>query len=194
MTVRRTAALAAAVIVAAVAAPALAEPETYIVDSTHTCPSFEVSHLGFSTQRGRFNATSGKVVLDAAARTGSVEVTIDTTSIDTGLEALEKVLRNEEWFNVAQFPTMAFKGDRMRFEGDRLVGVDGTLTLRGVTRPVSLRVDQFRCAMHPLAKKPACGADASAVIRRSEFGMVKFPAPAVGDEVRIAIQIEAIRQ
>jgi polyisoprenoid-binding protein YceI len=194
MTVRRTAALVAAMIAAAVAAPASAQPETYTVDPTHTFPSFEISHLGFSTQRGRFNATSGKVVLDAAARTGSVEVTIDTNSIDTGLEALEKVLRSEEWFSVAQFPTMTFKGDRMRFDGDRLAGVDGTLTLRGVSRPVNLKVDNFRCGMHPLAKKPACGADASAVIRRSEFGMVKFPAPAVGEEVRIAIQIEAIRQ
>jgi polyisoprenoid-binding protein YceI len=191
MTVRRT--LVAAAAAALLVSPALAQVETYVIDSTHTFPSFEISHLGFSTQRGRFNNSAGKIMLDMAAKTGAVEVSIDTNSIDTGLEALEKVLRDPEWFAVAQYPAMTFKGDRLRFEGDRLVGVDGNLTLRGVTRPVSLKVEHFRCAMHPLRKKPACGADASASIKRSEFGMVKFPAPIVGEEVKIAIQIEAIK-
>lgn len=198
MPVRRILAAAAAaafpLIAALASAPAAAQADVYTIDPTHTFPSFEISHLGFSTQRGRFNATSGKIVLDMAAKSGSVEVNIDTNSIDTGLEALEKVLREPEWFGVAQFPAMTFKGDRLRFEGDRLVGVDGTLTLRGVARPVSLKVDQFRCAMHPLRKKPACGADASTTLKRSEFGMVKFPAPIVGEDVRIAIQIEAIKE
>lgn len=191
MTVRRTLAAAAAAVL--FSAPALAQMETYVIDATHTFPSFEIGHLGFSTQRGRFNNTTGKVMLDMTARTGAVEVVIDTNSIDTGLEALEKVLRDPDWFAVAQHPTMTFKGDRLRFEGDRLVGVDGNLTLRGVTRPVSLKVEHFRCAMHPLRKKPACGADASASVKRSEFGMVKFPAPIVGEDVKIAIQIEAIK-
>jgi polyisoprenoid-binding protein YceI len=190
MTVRRTLVAVAAMVLSA---PALAQVETYVIDSTHTFPSFEISHLGFSTQRGRFNNTTGKIMLDMTAKSGTVEVAIDTNSIDTGLEALEKVLRDPDWFAVAQHPTMTFKGDRLRFDGDRLVGVDGNLTLRGVTKPVSLKVDAFRCAMHPLRKKPACGADASATVKRSEFGMVKFPAPIVGEEVKIAIQIEAIK-
>jgi polyisoprenoid-binding protein YceI len=190
MIFRRALVAAAALLLSA---PALAQVETYVIDSTHTFPSFEISHLGFSTQRGRFNNSTGKILLDMTARTGSVEVNIDTNSIDTGLEALEKVLRDPDWFGVAQFPTMTFKGDRLRFEGDKLVGVDGALTLRGVTRPVSLKVDHFRCAMHPLRKKPACGADATTTLKRSEFGMVKFPAPIVGEDVKIAIQIEAIK-
>lgn len=190
MTVRHTLAAVATMVLSA---PALAQVETYVIDSTHTFPSFEISHLGFSTQRGRFNSTSGKIMLDMAAKSGSVEVAIDTNSIDTGLEALEKVLRDPDWFAVAQHPAMTFRGDRLRFDGDRLVGVDGSLTLRGVTKPVSLKVEHFRCAMHPLRKKPACGADASTTLSRSEFGMVKFPAPIVGEEVKIAIQIEAIK-
>jgi polyisoprenoid-binding protein YceI len=189
MSFRRTLAAAALLL----SAPAFAQVETYVIDATHTFPSFEISHLGFSTQRGRFNTTTGKIMLDMTAKSGSVEVNIDTNSIDTGLEALEKVLRDPDWFAVAQFPSMTFKGDRLRFEGDKLVGVDGTLTLRGVSRPVSLKVDHFRCAMHPLRKKPACGADASTMIKRSDFGMVKFPAAVVGEEVKIAIQIEAIK-
>lgn len=196
MSVRRTAISLAAALAPLAAAllpgTALAQAKTFIIDSTHTFPSFEINHLGLSTQRGRFNSTSGKVILDMSAKTGSVEVNVDTRTIDTGLDALEKVLRDEDWFNVAQFPTMTFKGDRLRFEGDRLVGVDGTLTLRGVTRPVSLKVDQFRCAMHPLRKREACGADASTMIKRNDFGITKFPVAVLGDDVKIAIQIEAL--
>lgn len=183
---------AGALVAAALAAPAFAA-ETYTIDSKHTFPSFEISHLGFSTQRGRFNGTTGKIVLDQAAKSGSVDVSIDTASVDTGLEALEKHLRGEDFFNSAKFPTMTFKGNRMRFEGDRLVAVDGEFTMLGVTKPVTLKVDNFRCAMHPLAKKPACGADASTVIRRSEFGLTKYPAPVLGEEVKVLIQIEALR-
>jgi polyisoprenoid-binding protein YceI len=190
MLVRRTVVALAA---AFCAAPALAQVETYTIDSKHTFPSFEISHLGFSTQRGRFNGTTGKITLDPTAKTGAVDVAIDAASIDTGLEALEKHMRSEDFFNVAKFPTISFKGNRMRFEGDKLVAVDGDFTMLGVTKPVTLKIDHFRCAMHPLAKKPACGADASTVIRRSEFGMVKYPAPVLGEEVKIAIQIEAIR-
>jgi polyisoprenoid-binding protein YceI len=190
MRIRLTLAALAAV---ALATPALAQVETYTIDSTHTFPSFEVGHLGFSTQRGRFNKTSGKLMLDLTAKTGSVDITIDTTTIDTGLEALEKALRADGFFNTDKFPTMTFKGNRMRFEGDKLVAVDGDFTLLGVTKPVTLQVAGFRCAMHPLAKKPACGADASTSLRRSDFGIVKFPAPIIGEDVRIMIQVEAIK-
>jgi polyisoprenoid-binding protein YceI len=179
--------------VVAFATPALAQVETYTIDSTHTFPSFEVGHLGFSTQRGRFNRTTGKIMLDMTAKTGSVDIVVDTTTIDTGLEALEKRLRADDFFNTEKFPTMTFKGDRMRFEGDKLVAVDGDITLVGITKPVTLQVNSFRCAMHPLAKKPACGADASTSVRRSDFGMVKFPPPIIGEDVKIMIQVEAIK-
>lgn len=183
--------LLAALLASTLAASAFAA-DSYTIDPRHTFPSFELSHLGFSTQRGRFNKTSGKITLDLAAKAGSVDVVIDAASIDTGLEELHKHLRGEEFFDVAQFPVIAFKSKTLRFEGEQLVGADGDFTLHGVTRPVSLKIDAFRCAPHPMNKKPMCGANATTTIKRSEFGVAKY-VPAVGDEVKIAIQIEALK-
>lgn len=166
--------------------------DSYTVDARHTFPSFEVSHMGFSIQRGRFNKTTGKITLDAAARSGSIDVTIDAASIDTGLADLEKHLQGEDFFDVAKYPTIAFTSKALQFDGDRLVGADGDFTMHGVTRPVSLKIDQFRCAPHPMNKKPTCGANATTSIKRSDFGISKY-VPGVGDEVKIAIQVEATR-
>lgn len=166
--------------------------DSYTIDSRHTFPSFEVNHLGFSTQRGRFNKTSGKITLDIAARAGSIDVTIDAASIDTGLEDLQKHLRGEDFFDTAQFPSIVFKSKTLKFEGEQLVGAEGDFTMHGVTRPVSLKIDAFRCAPHPMNKKPMCGANATTTVKRSEFGITKY-VPAVSDEVRIAIQVEAMK-
>lgn len=166
--------------------------DSYTIDARHTFPSFEVSHLGFSIQRGRFNTSAGKVSLDTAAKSGSIDVTIDANSIDTGLGELEKHLRGEEFFDTAKYPTIAFTSKALKFDGDQLVGADGDFTLHGVTRPVSLKLDHFRCAPHPMNKKMTCGANATTTIKRSEFGITKY-VPAVGDEVKIAIQVEATR-
>lgn len=166
--------------------------ESYAVDPRHTWPVFEVNHLGFSTQRGRFNKTSGKIVLDTAAKKGTIDIAIDTASIDMGLEEWDKHLKSDEFFNVEKFPTMTFKSDKLSFDGDKLVGAEGSLTLLGVTRLVTLSVSNFRCAPHPLNKKPTCGADATTVIKRSEFGMTKS-VPAVGDVVKITIPVEAVK-
>jgi polyisoprenoid-binding protein YceI len=172
---------------------AQAADTTYTIDPTHTYPSFEVSHLGFSTQRGRFDRTSGTITLDPQAQTGSADILIDTASVDTGLGILEERLRGPLFFDVAQYPGMSFKSDSFRFEQGRLAGVDGILTLLGVSRPVSLTVTGFKCGPNLAEQfRFACGADAEATIRRSEFGMKGY-LPFVGDEVKIRIQIEALR-
>lgn len=176
---------------ASLSTPAFAA-DSYTIDSRHTFPSFELSHLGYSIQRGRFNTTSGKIVLDSAARSGSIDVTIDATSIDTGLAELEKHIRSDEFLDVEKFPTITFKSTKLKFEGDKLVSADGDFTLHGVTKPVTLKLDHFHCAPHPMMKKFNCGANATTTIKRSEFGVTKY-VPAVGDEMKITIQVEALR-
>ena len=176
---------------AVIAAPALAA-DTYTIDVKHTFPVFEVSHLGFSTQRGRFNNASGKITLDAAARQGSVELVIDVTSLDMGFKTWDEHMAAEGYFNTEKFPTMTFKSNKLVFEGDKIVAADGDFTLLGVTRPLRLTVKNFSCGTHPFTKAAMCGADISATIKRSDFGMTKG-IPAVGDEVRISSGVEAFK-
>lgn len=172
--------------------PAYAEVESFVIDQRHTYPSFEVNHMGLSTQRGRFNSTSGRITLDRAAKTGSVEITIDARTVNTGLEELEKHLKNEDFFNVEKHPTITFKSSAVEFEGDVPKSVAGELTLLGVTKPVTLSVSSFNCRVHPINKKYVCGADAATTIKRSEFGMT-YAIPAVSDEVRLLLQVEAFK-
>ena len=166
--------------------------DSYTIDPTHTFPSFEIDHLGFSTQRGRFNATQGKLTLDEEKMTGSVDIVIDAASIDTGLATLEEILRSEDYFDVEHYPTLTFRGSNFPFADGRLAAVSGDLTLLGVTLPATLNVTRFRCGFNALRLRNMCGADANVSIKRSEFGMRKG-IPFVGDEVRISIQVEAIR-
>jgi polyisoprenoid-binding protein YceI len=176
---------------AALAVPAVAA-DSYTIDPRHTFPSFEISHFGWSTQRGRFNKVNGKIVLDRAAKTGTVDVTIDAASVDTGLGKLEEHLVSEDFFNVAKFPAMTFKSGKVNFSGDKPVSVEGAFTLLGVTKPLTLTINAFHCAPNPFAKKEACGADAVAVIRRSEFGMNAY-LPGLADEVKLLINVEAFK-
>ena len=171
--------------------PAVAT-ESYSVDSRHTFPSFEVLHLGYSLQRGRFNKTSGKITLDPAGKKGTAEITIDAASVDTGFDKLEEHLRGEDFFNVAKFPTITFKGDTFAFEGDKVKSVSGNLTILGVTKPVTLTAAYFNCSEHPMAKKNACGGDFTTTIKRTDFGM-KYAVSAVADDVTLRIQVEAIK-
>ena len=184
---------AAFAIAAAVAAPALAAPETYTIDGTHTYPRFSYNHFGYSTQLSRFNKTSGTVVLDAAAKTGAVDITIDAKSVDTGYPTFDEHIQAADFLDTAQHPTATFKSTKVVFEGDKPVAVEGKLTLKGITRPVTLTVTSFQAMPHPMLKKPAIGANAWTTVKRSDFNMAKY-APHVGDEVRIDIAIEAIRQ
>lgn len=179
------------IIAALLTAPAYAA-DNYTIDSRHTWPVFEVNHMGFSTQRGRFNSSSGKIMLDTAAKKGSVELVIETASLDMGLDKWDEHMKSEDFFNVAQFPAMRFTSDKLVFDGDKVVAAEGSFTLLGVTRPLTLTVSNFRCAPHPMLKKPACGADITATLKRSEFGMTKY-VPAVSDEVKISVPVEAVK-
>lgn len=178
---------------ALIATSAAAAPETYKIDPTHTFPSFEIGHLGFSTQRGRFNSTSGTIVLDRAKQTAKVDIKIDAASISTGLTKLEDHLKSPDFFDVAKHPTITFKSTGARFDGDKLAAIDGTLTMRGISKPATLTVTSFYCGLNPIIKKPACGADATTTIKRSEFD-IKYGLPAISDEVKLQIQVEAHKQ
>ena len=177
-------------LVASLAAAAHAAPENYTIDPSHTYAHWSLSHLGYSLQQGRFNKTSGKITLDLAAKTGSADISIDTASIDSGWPKRDDHLRSGDFFNVAKFPAMTFKSNKFVFTGDKLTGVDGELTLLGVTKPVKLAVSLFHCAPHPMMKKAWCGAAASTSIKRSEFGLSAY-VPGVGDDVSITLQVEA---
>lgn len=185
--------IAALTLSVAVAAPAVADEMTYKIDSNHTFPMFEVSHLGFSIQRGRFNKTKGTIVLDAAAKQGSVDLSIDATSLDMGFATWDQHMAGEDYFNTEKFPTISFKSNKLVFEGDKVVAADGEFTLRGVTKPLRLTVSNFKCGTHPFFKRPTCGAEISANIKRSDYGMSKG-IPAVGDDIKITSGIEAMQE
>lgn len=183
--------LAAILLSTALALPAVAA-DSYTADPSHTYPNFEVGHLGFSTSRGVFEKTTGKITLDMGAKSGTVDITIDTASLHTGWTKRDDHLKSEEFFNVAKFPTMTYKSSKLKFDGDKLTGVDGELTLLGVTKPVSLAVTEFKCGPHPINKKAMCGANATATIKRSDFGLSAY-IPAIPDDVKLEIQIEATK-
>jgi polyisoprenoid-binding protein YceI len=183
---------AALVLAGAVAAPVLAAPETFTVDGTHTFPRFSYDHQGLSTQLSKFNKTTGTVVLDKEAKTGSVDVVIDTKSVDTGSTTFDEHIQNEDFFDTAGYPTATFKSTKVVFKGDKPAAVEGNLTIKGVTKPVILKVTHFVTKPHPMLKKDAIGADASTTIKRSDFNMGKY-VPYVGDEVTITIALEAVK-
>ena len=175
----------------------LAVPQNYVLDPIHTFPNFVVNHLGMTNIHGRFERATGRVVLDPVARTGSMEVKVMTASVSTGdakrsdgTRSRDEHLRSADFFNAAEFPEMLYKSTKFNFNGDKVESIDGTLTLLGVTKPVKLNVSSFNCGPHPFSKKPMCGAYVEGAIKRSDFGM-KFGVPAVGDEVKLTISVEA---
>ena len=186
--------LAAALLLsAAVSAPAFAAADTYAIDTNHTFPRFSYKHLGFSTQLSRFNKVSGQVVLDKEAKTGSVDITIDMKSVDTGSKLFDEHIQAEDFLNTAQFPTATFKSTKVVFNGDKPAEITGDLTMKGITKQVTLTVTSFLAMPHPMQKKDAIGADAYTVVKRTEFNMGKY-APHVGDDVRIDISLEAVKK
>jgi polyisoprenoid-binding protein YceI len=166
--------------------------DSYTVDPLHTFPRFRINHLGFSTMQGRFEKTTGKVTLDRAAKTGSVELAIETASVSTGYYKRDDHLKSPDFFNATEFTTITYKSTAIRFKGDTPSSVEGNLTIAGVTKPVTFTIDAFNCGANPMNKKDECGADASADIKRSDFG-VKFGTPAIGDDVKLILEIEAIK-
>jgi polyisoprenoid-binding protein YceI len=180
-------------VAATAALPALADVETYNIDPKHTFPAYEVGHLGYSFQRGRFEKTQGKITLDTAAKTGSVEVSIDTASVSSGVAKLDEHLRTEDFFDTKQFPQMTFKSTDLTFDGDRVRQARGTLTINGIAKPVTFEVTHFKCGVNPMLMRKVCGADMSATIKRSDFGM-KYALPMLADEVLLRVNVEAIRE
>lgn len=177
----------------AVAASAQAAPETYTLDNSHTYPHFSYSHLGFSNQTHKFDKTTGTVVLDRAAKTGAADVSIDATSVNTGFALFNQHIQGEDYFDTAKYPVITFKGKQMTFNGDVPASLTGDLSIKGVTRPVTLAITHFHCMPHPILKVQACGANATTQIKRSDFNMGKY-APAISDEVTLTLSIEATRQ
>jgi polyisoprenoid-binding protein YceI len=168
-----------------------AAPVTYKVDSKHTYPSFEADHFGgVSVWRGKFNKTSGTITLDTAAKSGSIDITIDAASIDTGQEDLDKHLKSAEFFDVAKFPTAAYTGKFGKFADGKPTEVIGQLTLHGVTKPVTLTIRSFKCMTHPMKKKEFCGADATTTINREDFGIAWGKSFGFKMDVKLDIQVE----
>ena len=186
-------ALAALLALAAAAlAPAHAAPERYAIDSDHTYPSLEFPHMGISVWRGKFNKTRGSVVLDRAARSGAVDVTVDAASIDFGHKVMNEVALGSDWLNVEMHPTLRYIG-AIRFEGDAPAAVDGKLTFLGVTRPVELKIHAFKCIRHPLFRREVCGADAAGSLDRAEFGLKQGTEGGAG-RTMLRIQVEAFKE
>jgi polyisoprenoid-binding protein YceI len=172
---------------------ALASPAwcaTYVIDSEHTHPGFEIDHLGFSTQRGQFDKTTGAVEMDELAQTGRMEIHIDAASLNTGLEKRDDVLKGNDWFQVERHPEMIYRSDHFVFANNQPVAVEGFLTMLGQTHPLRLEITRFKCGLNLAVMKRGCGADAQARLLRSDFGM-RSGLPFVGDEVRLNIQVEA---
>ncbi|MEO8995650.1 MAG: YceI family protein [Rhodanobacter sp.] len=176
-----------------VSGSAIAAPVTYEIDPMHSFQTFQYRHMGLSFVRGRFDKTSGSITLDAAAKRGSVNVSIDVNSINTGVPKLDEHLKGKEFFDTEKFPTITFKGDHFTFAGDTLTSVAGDLTIHGITKPVTLKVINFACHEHPMKKVPACAANAEVDIKRSEFGVGNY-VPLVSDETRLELEVEAMKQ
>jgi polyisoprenoid-binding protein YceI len=183
----------------AVPLAASAAPENYTLDPYHTFPHFAVEHFGVSMFWGRFDRSSGKFMIDRAAKKASLELTVNTASVSTGENdkgsrprSLDEHLRSADFFNVAEFPRMTFKAADVKFNGDNPAEISGELTLLGVTRPLTLKVERWVCKDNPFNKKPMCGGNASGALKRSDFGM-KYALPAVSDEVRLYVGFEGYR-
>jgi len=174
---------------------AIAAPVTYDVDPNHTYPSFEADHFGgLSVWRGKFDKSSGTIVYDKDKGSGTVDITIDAASIDFGHAKLNDHAKSPEMFDVAKFPTATYKGTLAKFKDGAPTEVEGQLTLHGVTKPVKLTINQFKCMMNPMSKKEVCGADASATFNRSDFGVNFGDKFGFKQEVKLQIQVEGVRQ
>lgn len=183
----------AALAVATAAGSAMAA-DTYKIDPTHTFPSVEFSHMNISVWRGKFDKTSGTIVLDRAAKTGTVDIAVDPASINFGLAAMDEKARSEDFFNVAKYPTATYKG-KVVFAGDKPKAVEGDVTLLGVTKPLKLDILSFNCIPHPMLKVEVCGADVEAELNWSEYGM-KWSHYGEGEagRTKLRIQVEGIKQ
>ena len=171
-----------------------ANAATYAIDPSHTFATFEIGHQGTSTNRGRFDKKEGKIEFDRAAKTGSVDITLDISSINTGTAGFDKHLQSADIFNAAAFPTAKFVSTSMTFNGDKVAEVAGNLTLLGKTNPVTLKASQFNCFMSNMLKREVCGGDFEATIDRTAFGLNYGVDWGFPKNVRLVMQVEAIKQ
>lgn len=181
----------ASALTALISVPAMAAPVTYNIDDSHTFANFSYNHMGLSQQINSFDKATGKVVLDLDAKTGEVEIEIDTTSVNTGHEGFNGHIQGEDFLDTAQFPNATFKSTKIIFEQDTPTAIEGDLTIKGITKPVTMEITSFKAMPHPMLKKPAIGANAQVDIKRSDFNADKF-VPAVGDEVTLSVSLEGI--
>ena len=188
------------VIVAAFSLAVNAQVETYKIDPLHSFPHFGIDHFGVSTIWGRFDKMTGSFTIDRASKKGSVELVIETASVTTGdsergsrPRTRDEHLRQADFFNVAEFPRMTYKSTNVKFSGDNPSEIEGQLTMLGVTKPVTIKLDRWTCKDHPMNKKPMCGGNASGSFKRTDFGM-KYGIPALGDDVRLMINVEAYKE
>jgi polyisoprenoid-binding protein YceI len=171
-----------------------AQAANYAIDPTHTFVTFEISHFGATTNRARFDKKQGTVEFDRAAKTGKVDISIDTTSVNSGTPAFDKHLQSADLFDAAKHPSIKFVSDKFSFNGDKVSEVSGQLTLLGKTAPVTLKATQFNCYDSPMLKREVCGGDFEATIDRTQWGMnygVEWGFP---KNVRLVVQIEAVKQ
>jgi polyisoprenoid-binding protein YceI len=181
-------------ILALVTGSAIAAPVTYNVDPNHTYPSFEADHFGgLSNWRGKFNKSSGTIVLDKEKSTGKVEISVDVASINFGMPKLDEHAKSAEIFDAAKYPTATYKGTLAKFKDGAPTAVDGEFTLHGVTKPLTLTINSFKCMVNPMTKKEVCGADASATFNRSDFGVSYGDKYGFKQEVKLQIQVEGVR-
>ena len=190
----RTSFIALAAAAALVTGLAQAESATYAIDPTHTFVTFEINHFGASVNRGRFDQKEGTVQFDRAGKTGKVEISFDATSINTGTPAFDKHLQSADLFNAAQHPKITFVSDKFSFNGDKVSEVSGQLTLLGKTGPVTLKANQFACYQSPMLKREVCGGDFDATIDRTQWGMNYGVDWGFAKNVRLVVQVEAVKQ
>lgn len=172
---------------------AYAEAEYYEIDSTHTYPHFAIEHLGFSTLYGRFDQTTGKLMIDRDNKNGFVSINIDAVSVATGYSKRDKHLRSPDFLNVMEFPKITYESRNIQFKGDEQALVEGDLTMLGVKKSVDLQVTRYRCGKNPMSQKETCGFEAHTEIKRSDFGS-HYGAPGIGDTMKLWFQVEAIKE
>ncbi|MDN3919650.1 YceI family protein [Roseateles violae] len=190
--IKKSLALAATLLAAATAAQAA--PATYAIDPSHTFVTYEIQHFGTSTNRGRFDKKEGTVVFDKAAKSGKVDISFDIASVNTGVGPMNKHLLSDDFFSAEKFPTAKFVGDKFVFNGDKVAEVSGELTLKGKTAPATLKALNFNCYDNPMLKREVCGGDFEAVIDRTQWGIDYGLAYGFSKNVKLVIQVEAIKQ
>ena len=164
----------------------------YVIDPTHTFVNYEMGHYGTTTNRGRFSTKDGMVQIDGAGRSGKVDITMDMSSINTGVDLLNRHVQSKDFLNVADFPTGRFVADSIAIDDDKVREIGGTLTLLGQARPVTLKASRFNCYTSPLLNRQVCGGDFETTIQRSQWGITWGINFGFEDRVRLLVQVEAI--